>query len=150
MMKLYWHRTGVCYFDALYWPGYFCFAPDEKSWKAEHKRLGHPNEPYPTADGRCQILQKDGKALCIVTVAPNVDEKCDAIQIAALLTHEAVHVWQAMRDAMGERNPGVEQEAYSVMHITQCLLNAYQETRRPLYAPAPSKRKSEKRGRRHA
>lgn len=143
------HRTGVYYINPLYWPGFFCFCPNARAWKAELTRLGHPNDPYPTSDGHCRILHKDGKALCIVTVAEKTDENCDAIQIAALLAHEAVHVWQVMRDAMGERSPGVEQEAYSIQHITQELLNAYQKTRRPIYAPAPSKQKS-KRGRRHA
>lgn len=45
-----------------------------------------------------------------------------AIEVAGLLIHEAVHVWQFYARDMGEDAPGSEQEAYAVQAIAQELL----------------------------
>ena len=43
----------------------------------------------------------------------------------ALLVHESVHVWQEIKRRMGEDNPSVEFEAYSVQSIFLGLLSLY-------------------------
>ena len=55
--------------------------------------------------------------------------KASAVQVVGLLAHEATHVWQHVRDWMGEKSPSVEFEAYTVQAILQELLWAYNETR---------------------
>jgi hypothetical protein len=40
------------------------------------------------------------------------------------LTHEAVHVWQQIRELLGEFS-SIEFEAYSIQAITQNLIEAY-------------------------
>lgn len=45
--------------------------------------------------------------------------------IAALLVHEAVHVWQAYRKHIGEQEPSAEFEAYAIQSLTQSLFDAY-------------------------
>ena len=46
-------------------------------------------------------------------------------ETCGLIVHEAVHVWQAICEAMGEEQPSTEFEAYSLQAITQCLLEDY-------------------------
>ena len=51
--------------------------------------------------------------------------------IGGVLAHEATHIWQAIKETMGEEAPGHEMEAYAIQSITTKLLHAYYE-RNPL------------------
>lgn len=57
---------------------------------------------------------------CIVAVRGH--EGRTPIEIAGLLVHEAVHVWQQYADEIGERSPGREQEAYAIQSIANELM----------------------------
>jgi hypothetical protein len=46
-------------------------------------------------------------------------------EVYALLVHEAVHIWQEHCSLIGEDSPSPEFEAYSVQHISLCLMDAY-------------------------
>lgn len=73
---------------------------------------------YPKGDG--------SKSVAIVCLCPEDD--MDAIAIATLLVHEAVHIWQEKCELMGEENPGREIEAYAIQRISSHLLRAYRDS----------------------
>lgn len=49
-------------------------------------------------------------------------ENRDPVEVAGLLIHEAVHIWQEWCEYYGEVAPGREQEAYAVQAIAQELM----------------------------
>ncbi len=61
--------------------------------------------------------------VCLVVI--NTAEMSDGIAIAGVLVHEAVHVWQYFCEDIGEENPSVEFEAYSIQAIAQALMRDY-------------------------
>ena len=61
----------------------------------------------------------------ILIVAIREDGSHTGIQIAGLLVHEAVHVWQKVCKYLGEDNPSSEFEAYSIQWIAQELMESY-------------------------
>jgi hypothetical protein len=70
---------------------------------------------HPTSGQLCSII-------CL-----NADGDRTGIEIAGLLTHEAVHVWQRFRRWIGEVDPGDETEAYAIQNISQVLWESYVE-----------------------
>lgn len=68
--------------------------------------------------GGCVELPTEGHAVAVqVPPQPNV---------LFTILHESVHVWQAIMDYMGEDNPGVEAEAYTIEYIAKQLMLRYQ------------------------
>lgn len=53
------------------------------------------------------------------------ESKRPLIEIHGLLLHEAVHIWQQVRELMGESEPSTEFEAYSIQAISQDLFEMY-------------------------
>lgn len=102
----------------------------EAAFLKEQKRLGiplHEYESWPRPSRAAVVYYnhlKDGD-LAVVIVGDT--SALDGIQIAAMLAHEATHVWQYHCDLIGERNPFASREfsAYGIQHVLQRLLNAY-------------------------
>jgi len=115
----------VIWCDRGWMPYYYGFCPNERAWRREMKRLGVPKPPpYPAINGACTNLEtKDGKHCSIITIG---HEKRPAVQVVGLLAHEGMHVWRAIRESIGEREPSSEFEAYAIQAITQDLITAYQ------------------------
>lgn len=86
--------------------------------------------------------------LCAVAcISPTAE--AEPIQIAALLVHEAVHIWQAVREDLNERSPSSEFEAYAIQAISQELM--YEYARQAVTAAKPPRsRRAAKRTRRTA
>lgn len=67
--------------------------------------------------------------MCIVAL--DTSRSRNPIEIAGLLVHEAVHVWQEYCDSIGEAFPGKEQEAYAIQAIAQELMDEYSRRLEP-------------------
>lgn len=79
------------------------------------------------ADATCHFLHNPkGEAVSIICIRVSSDRT--PVEIAGLLIHEAVHVWQDYCDRIGERRPGLEQEAYGIQSIAQELMQAYSDS----------------------
>jgi hypothetical protein len=72
------------------------------------------------ADATTHVHSTPKGTACIVCLSDY--EGRSPIEVAGLLVHEAVHVWQEYAASIGERCPGVEQEAYAVQSIAQDLM----------------------------
>lgn len=110
------------------WPGpYLCLCLSEAEYvqALAHLKLIPADDTWCRAAGgkTHYATNDDGEDVCIVCVRPG--EKNTPVEIAGVLVHEAVHVWQRYCDGIGERHPGVEQEAYGIQSIAQELLSEY-------------------------
>lgn len=63
--------------------------------------------------------------VCLKEREDRGDGSLVGVEVAGLLVHEAVHVWQDYAEQMGERTPGKEQEAYAIQGIAQELMAEY-------------------------
>ena len=113
-------------------PIYFGLCKSEKDFNKELKRLGIARKEWPRfiSDNSNATIhffdnKSNAKRCCIVCVKS--EKGISKIQLYALLVHEAVHIWQAIRENIGERYPASEQEAYAIQAISQQLFTAYNE-----------------------
>ncbi len=73
-----------------------------------------------------QVSSYSDGAYVIVQIGETAGK--DQLQVYGLLLHEAVHIWQIVKRRMGEREPSVEFEAYSIQAIAQDLFEMYEES----------------------
>ncbi len=108
------------------WPGPYlalCLSDDE--FRAAIAHLKSPEVPRwinRGADATAHFFDNpDGKTVAVVCLAESRKRR-EPVEVAGMLVHEAVHVWQAYCREIGERNPGDEQEAYAIQSIAQELM----------------------------
>lgn len=112
-------------------PGpYLTLCTTEAEYKQALKECGVPAlAPWiktAHADASCHYLdRKDGNAVCVICI--RVTPERNAVEIAGLLVHEAVHVVQDYFQRIGECAPAVEQQAYAIQAVSQELMAAYSE-----------------------
>ena len=109
-------------------PGpYLTLCLSEAELRAASSKLVDDKLPFPMTGALCSTFtNKRTNELCaIVSLSEVAQTNRNAIEMAGLLIHEAVHVWQAYAEHMGETNPGDEQEAYAIQSISQELLAEY-------------------------
>lgn len=79
----------------------------------------------PQAHATVHYLEGLSSGKLVAVVCMRGWEGRNPIEVAGLLVHEAVHIWQAVRDNIGERDPSPEFEAYSVQAIAQDLMQGF-------------------------
>jgi hypothetical protein len=106
-------------------PGpYLCLVLSEEAYKAAmaHCRIERP-DPWVDAPAHARTYMLENPEMGQVAVIGMRDwQGRSSIEVAGLLVHEAVHVWQEYADRIGERHPGAEQEAYAIQAIAQELM----------------------------
>jgi hypothetical protein len=112
---------------------YLCLALDEASFHKAFNHLKRPKANRPRwilneySHATVHTLENaDGNLAAVVCL--NIGDHT-GIQIACLLVHEAVHIWQEFAKRIGESAPSEEFEAYAVQAIAQRLMVSYAEQR---------------------
>lgn len=105
---------------------HWCLCLTEDALKKVQSQLSkegrYLNLAFPTGGAECKFVYRDDKLTdCIVCLV----ETDDPVDNAVSLVHEAVHIWQALCEYIGEENPSKEFEAYTIQNITQRLFDAY-------------------------
>ena len=72
------------------------------------------------SDATAHYIDADSGFSCVVCMRGY--EGRSPIEVAGLLVHEAVHIWQVYAERLGEESPGAEQEAYAIQCISQELM----------------------------
>jgi hypothetical protein len=105
-------------------PAYIGICTSERAFHAACRKFGI--KPYEwiadDADATMHTWSKQGSTVCVVAVPPR--GKRSRATYAALIVHEATHVWQHIRGVLGETKPSSEFEAYSLQNICQELFEA--------------------------
>jgi hypothetical protein len=112
-------------------PIYYGLALSEETFHKELKRLGLAPKDWPAwikndhSDATVHRFEHKATKRDCAIVCLRMKPGLDGIQVAALLVHEAVHLWQEFHESIGEHSPSREFEAYSIQSIAQELMNAY-------------------------
>lgn len=100
----------------------------------ELKRLKVPEDQRPAfmgsahAHGTAHYFERNEIPMrysVIVCVCPRHSKGKSINEIHGLLVHEATHIWQSIRETLGEKSPSHEFEAYSMQNIAQVLFTAW-------------------------
>ncbi len=110
-------------------PVYYGLCLSKRDFRKELRRLGIKERVSwlsPGAGATTHMLDSDdGRACAIVCLGDHKGRSLAAVH--ALLVHEAVHVWQKIRETINERDPSSEFEAYSLQSIALELFAAYHD-----------------------
>lgn len=116
-------KAFIKYFDVGPYPVWFGFTDDEKAYKKEVARLGIKDIPDFVTQGKDAMVhpftrKNDLTLICTIKI-----QKESLDRILGLLVHEAVHVWQAILDHIGEtKYSAPEIEAYHIQNIAQWMI----------------------------
>ena len=111
----------------LYGPK-FCMVTSQKEFERVCKKIGLPDQgnPYVRDEWNASThwWSRGAELICIVGFNLEKSKSMGPIDIAALLTHEAVHVWQQAERAIGDVTCD-EMEAYAIQNISRELMEEY-------------------------
>ena len=95
--------------------------------KKHMKQLGVSKDEFLSLNTPAQVefFNVDNSVLAVVQINNRKKQKPDWIN--AMIVHEAVHVWQEIREMMYEKEPSSEFEAYSIQQIASNLMSEFKE-----------------------
>jgi hypothetical protein len=112
-------------------PYYYTLCLTEKAFHAELRKLKLPRSEYPPfmktthADATAHFFESNiGNLCCIVTINSKPDRPSSSV--CGLLIHEATHLWQKIKETIGEQYPSSEFEAYAIQSLSQRLIEEYE------------------------
>lgn len=106
----------------------FTLVLSQAEMDAAMKDLNHPYLPYlnPGAPATTtHFSSSSGEATSIVGLSLAEALARNGTEIAGILVHEAVHIWQDWCAMYGEKAPSSEFEAYAIQSISQRLMEEY-------------------------
>lgn len=105
----------------------FTLVLSQAEMDAVMQSMNHPTMPYlnPGAPATTAHFSRPNGTTSIVGL--NLAEALahTGVEIAGLLVHEAVHIWQDWCAMYGEKDPSKEFEAYAIQSISQRLMEEY-------------------------
>lgn len=115
-------------------PSESVFVPNKKAWKKLMRELDAVDEPYPTTDAKVTTFYQTPRGrVAVLTVGDHLGEKQNKLRLTALIAHEVQHIWQGIKNDVGETVPGAECEAYMVQWLLTQVLEAFEDTRFKLF-----------------
>lgn len=120
------HRTLVTS------PYHYGLCTSKKQFNAEMKYLKIPKRERPVflpkgKDAAVQFFQSAPGIECAIVCLGSTKGR-PFVEVAGLLVHEAVHIWQWFREGLNENNPSSEFEAYSIQSIAVQLMHLYEQS----------------------
>lgn len=112
-------------------PLYLALCKTPEAFHEALRRLGIPRAEWPeflktkTANATVHFFENRKQRNTCALVCVDKRRGRLRVEVDGLLIHEAVHVWQEIRQHIGESEPSSEFEAYSIQHLAQDLIAAY-------------------------
>lgn len=129
------HRAKWLDRCALQLPYCYRLCVTEKEFRKELARLKLPKRDWPSfiknshANATVHYFENDADGMyCAIVCLPKTEKgKRPDDEIYGLLIHEAMHIWRANREHIGETEPSSELEAYAVQRIAQNLIFSWMQ-----------------------
>lgn len=112
------------------YPLFLIFIRDEEEYEKIATKMDNAGadvrRSYPFPGEGCGItVSISTPYLFIVLVAVGDGDTVSYNEMVNIITHESVHVKQYLFESIGEKNPGLEVEAYTVQYIARTLIKFY-------------------------
>ena len=110
---------------------YYTLCTNKKLYRKALKHLRIPKKDRPPfvsnwhSNGTAHHFESRKDMAKTTVICIRDFEGRDEATIVGLLAHEAMHLWQEIRETLGERDPSSELEAYAIQNLTQRLYSEF-------------------------
>lgn len=108
------------------------YVPNKRAWRKTLKQMKRRQDPFPESDGSATVwanVDPNHTTVILITIGKRASGY-SVTQVAGLIAHECMHTWRYIREAIGEKEPSSEFEAYVLQALVQNIAHAHQTTRR--------------------